>query len=70
MSEARIVSAIKEVTMYEHVIIATFDDGRVEKVISFYPDEIFIHPSEVVGKTKRGAVEVFLAKDREYLQSM
>ena len=67
--ESVIVSAVKKKERSEHVIVATFDNGDVKEVIRFYPDEISIYASEVVGITQSGASALFCDKDTAYLRS-
>ena len=50
-------------------VIATFDDGRVEKLFEYYPDEISFTPKEFKGLTESEARSLKGKKDRRYLQS-
>jgi hypothetical protein len=50
-------------------VSATFEDGTMQKLFSFYPDEISFSPEEFIGLTEREAVALFHRKDVSYLQS-
>lgn len=74
MSEPKIISA--EITampkqMFDPMpkVIATFDDGRVEELFEYYPDEISFTPQEFRGLTEAEAKHLKFKKDKEYLQS-
>jgi hypothetical protein len=48
-------------------IIATFDDGSVQRLFSYVPDEISFLPSEFVGLTEDEARTLKAKKDSVYL---
>jgi len=50
-------------------VIATFDDGSVEELFEYYPDEISFTASEFKNLTKEQALRIKLIKDKAYLQS-
>ena len=50
------------------VVTATFDNGDVHKLFSFYPDELNFAPSEFVGLTEDEAMDLFIAKDAAFLR--
>jgi hypothetical protein len=50
-------------------VTATFDDGQVKRLFTFYPDEIRFTPDEFVGLTERQASALFHKKDVAYLRS-
>ena len=54
---------------YKNDVKATFDDGNVEIVFDYYPDELSFSPDEFIGLTKLEACMLFRKKDIEYLQS-
>jgi hypothetical protein len=49
------------------VITATFSDGAVKRLFSYFPDEISFLPSEFVGLTEEEASQLKGKKDRVYL---
>lgn len=49
------------------VITATFDDGSVKELFSYFPDEISFLPSEFVGLTDAEARALKSKKDKTYL---
>lgn len=51
------------------VVTATFADGSVKELFSFYPDEISFVPGEFVGLTEKEARALRTQKDIAYLQS-
>jgi len=51
------------------VVTANFDDGSVERLFSYYPDEIKFTPEEFVGLTATEAHALRTKKDVAYLQS-
>ncbi len=50
-------------------IIATFSNGEVKTLFSFYPDEISFTASEFIGLTERQAVNLKYKKDLHYIRS-
>jgi hypothetical protein len=50
-------------------VIATFEDGSTKRLFSFYPDEIHIYPSELIGLTEEEAHRLYQRKDTAYLRS-
>jgi hypothetical protein len=51
------------------VVTATFDDGTVKKLFTYYPDELTFTPDEFIGLTSQEAHTLFHKKDVAYLQS-
>jgi len=50
-------------------VVATFEDGTVKTLFSFYPDEISFTESEFVGLTEDEAGKLKYKKDVEYLRN-
>ncbi len=50
-------------------VTATFENGEVKKLFSFYPDEIRFTEREFIGLTEQEAHNLKGKKDRDYLQS-
>jgi hypothetical protein len=50
-------------------VIATFKDGTVKELFSFYPDEISFNESEFVGLTEQEASSLKQKKDLHFLQN-
>ena len=50
-------------------VIATFEDGSVKTLFSFYPDEISFRASEFTGLTEEEARALRHKRDVHYLQS-
>lgn len=50
-------------------VTATFDDGTVKDLFSFYPDELSFTEQEFVNKTEEEARRLFHDKDVRYLRS-
>lgn len=46
-----------------------YDDGTVEKLFDFYPDEISFTAKEFVGLTRKEAIHLKFEKDKAYIQS-
>ena len=52
-----------------HEVVATFEDGSIRTLFSFYPDEISFMASEFAGLTEEEAHSLFQRKDTTYLRS-
>ena len=50
-------------------VIATFEDGSVISLFSYFPDEIFFDPYEFIGLTEADAMTLYHVKDVAYLRS-
>lgn len=50
-------------------ITATFENGQVKELFSFYPDELSFTTSEFIGLTEQEARALRLKKDVVYLRS-
>jgi len=50
-------------------VIATFEDGSIKVLFTYYPDEIFFDPYEFIGLTEEDALTLYHAKDIAYLRS-
>ena len=50
-------------------VVATFEDGSIKTLFSFYPDEVRFTPSEFIGLTEEEAHSLFQRKDTAYLRS-
>ena len=50
-------------------VTATFSDGSLKTLFSFYPDEISFRPDEFVGLTEDEAYDLRHRKDVAYLRS-
>lgn len=50
-------------------VTVTFDDGAIETLFSFYPDEISFTESEFIGLTEEEARRLKGKKDHAYLTS-
>ncbi len=50
-------------------VIATFEDGSIKTLFSFYPDEVSFRASEFIGLTEEDAHSLFQRKDTAYLRS-
>ena len=50
-------------------IYGTYEDGTEEYIVNFYPNEISIYESEVIGKTKDEVIELKCKKDADYLRN-
>jgi hypothetical protein len=48
-------------------VIATFNDGSVQRLFSYFPDEISFLPSEFIGMTEDEARTLKAKKDSVYL---
>jgi hypothetical protein len=48
---------------------ATFDDGEVKTLFTFFPDEISFTEQELIGLTEQQAGELFVKKDTAYLRA-
>jgi hypothetical protein len=51
------------------VVTVTLEDDSVQKLFSYYPDEISFNESEFVGITVSEAKQLKQTKDTNYLQS-
>lgn len=49
-------------------VIATFDDGSIRSLFSFYPDEISFEAAELIGLTEAEALELHHLKDEAFLK--
>lgn len=50
-------------------VLATFDNGTVRGLFSYYTDELVFTPEEFIGLTADEARDLFRRKDMEYLQT-
>lgn len=50
-------------------VTATFEDGTVKELFSYYPDEISFYENEFIGLTEAQAHKLRHGKDVAYLQS-
>ena len=50
-------------------VTATFEDGTIQELFTYFPDEISFVEDELVGLTERQAYDLFRKKDLAYLQS-
>lgn len=50
-------------------VVATFEDGSVKELFTFYPDELSFCESEFIGLTEEEAHALFHKKDVEYLRA-
>jgi len=50
-------------------VVVTWEDGSVESLFEFYPDEIQFHPEEFVGLTREEAFQLRHRRDVAWLQS-
>ena len=50
-------------------VTVTYEDGTVEELFEFYPDEISFKSSEFAGLTRQEALDLRHKKDKRYLQS-
>ena len=50
-------------------VFAEMEDGSVQKVVSYYDDEISFTDEELIGLTKDECRDLYFQKDKEYLQS-
>ena len=50
-------------------VIATFEDGTVKTLFSFYPDEVSFRASEFIGLAEEEAHSHFQQNDTAYLRS-
>jgi len=50
-------------------IAGTFEDGTRKFVLGFYDDELRFRKEEVIGLTQEEVDDLFLRKDKAYLQS-
>jgi hypothetical protein len=49
-------------------VVATFEDGSVRSLFSFYPDEIVFEAAELIGLTEAEAVDLHRRKDVEFFR--
>ena len=58
-------------TMFDPMpeVVVTWEDGSVESLFEFYPDEIQFHPEEFVGLTREEAFQLRHRRDVAWLQS-
>ena len=50
-------------------VVATFEDGSIKNLFSFFPDEVSFQPSEFAGLTEEEAHSLFQQKDTAYLRA-
>ena len=64
---------IKECTIklgnYENTVSVVYENGTTEDLFSYYNDELTFSPTEFIGLTKEESIDLFVKKDKEYLQS-
>lgn len=49
--------------------IAYFWDGHSQVVLSWYDDELTFTEADFIGKTRQQVIDLFMQRDKEYLQS-
>lgn len=54
---------------FKNEVVVMYNDGTVEKLFSYYPDELSFNEREFIGLTRDEAMEVFRSKDTAYLRS-
>jgi hypothetical protein len=52
-----------------HEVKATFDDGSVLTLFSFYPDKLSFTEQEFIGLTEQEAHQLKFNKDKAYIQN-
>jgi len=67
--KARITEQPKQLFDPMPEVWVTYEDGKEEKLFSYYPDEISFVASEFIGLTKEEAHQLFHKKDVAYLRS-
>jgi hypothetical protein len=67
--KARITAQPKSLFDPMPEVWVTFEDGKEEKLFSYYPDEISFVASEFLGLTRDEAHSLFHRKDVKYLRS-
>jgi hypothetical protein len=67
--KARITEQPKQMFDPMPEVWVTYEDGKEEKLFSYYPDEISFTESEFIGLTKEEAHQLFHKKDVAYLRS-
>lgn len=50
-------------------VVATFEDGSIKRLFSFFPDEVSFQPSEFTRLTEEETHSLFQRKDTNYLRS-
>lgn len=50
-------------------ILALLDDGCTSDLFKYYPDELRFDEEELVGLTVKEALDLFVKKETDYLQS-
>ena len=57
-------------TMFDPMpeVVVTWEDGSVESLFEFYPDEIQFYPEEFVGLTREEAFQLRHKRDVAWLQ--
>jgi hypothetical protein len=69
ISKARITEQPKQMFDPMPEVWVTYEDGKEEKLFSYYPDEISFTEFEFIGLTKEEAHQLFHKKDVAYLRS-
>ena len=54
---------------FKNEVDVMFDDGSVEILFMYYPDELTFHEHDFIGLTKDEAMMLFHQKDISYLKS-
>lgn len=50
-------------------VTVTYVDNSEEVIINFYSDELYFSSQEFIGLTRKEAKELWMKKDKAYLQS-
>ncbi len=53
---------------YTSEVDVMYDDGSVEMLFRYYPDELSFEEHEFIGLTKNEALELFRLRDKAYLR--
>lgn len=70
ITHATITPSDSKQRRYQASVTAEFDDGTtVKDALRWYDDELTFTTEEFVGLTRQGVNNLFLEKDRIYLQS-
>ena len=67
--EKKIISCEITELRFKNEIDVMYDDGSVEALTCYYPDELSFDEREFIGLTEREASELIRNRDKAYLRS-
>ena len=69
MEKKIVLCDIKPLGKFKKEVLVIYDNSSNEIIFTYYPDEISFEPNELIGLTRKQALELYHQKDIAYLRS-